>query len=103
MRLIPKKSNNGDVFKGFTLYDIVYVVCVIIVCVGIALTNIPIKWWLVIAIATICSTLLIKMDEIRLYRYLILVFLLRKTVSNKDYHYKSSVDQPWLSRDNCMR
>lgn len=71
MRLIPKKSNNGDVFKGFTLYDIAYVVCVIIVCVGIALTNIPIKWWLVIAIATICSTLLIKMDEIRLYRYLI--------------------------------
>ena len=71
MRLIPKKSNNGDVFKGFTLYDIAYVVFVIIVCVGIALTNIPIKWWLVIAIATICSTLLIKMDEIRLYRYLI--------------------------------
>lgn len=92
MRLIPKKSNNGEIFKGFTIYDIIYLLCVVVVCVGIAITNIPWKWWLDIAIATIGVSLLMKMDEIRLYRYIInaIVFIFMK----KKYD-KSAV------KDNC--
>lgn len=60
MRLIPKKSKvNSTIWKSFTLLDFVLIFLLLVLAVVIALSNIPSKWYILLAYFPICVLLFV--------------------------------------------
>jgi hypothetical protein len=90
-RLIPKKSKiNMTVYKNFTILDIVFLLCLMIIGMLIVVSNLdfligllPLKWVLLIVYIPICVGLFIGNDDTRIYKEI--VHILRFRILNKKY------------------
>ncbi len=61
MRLIPKKSKlNSTVWKSFTLADIIIIFALFILAAVIGMSNIPGKWYILLAYVTLCIVMFIS-------------------------------------------
>ena len=83
MRLIPKKSKiNATVWKSFTLLDFVVIFVMLIVAAVIGLSNLPGKWYVLMAYVMLCAVMFFpNADEGKLYSeviYLVKYVFLRK-------------------------
>lgn len=76
MRIIPKKTKvETEIFKGFSIIDILVGLFGAFVCIALITSNLPYRWWIAIGVLVVFVFLLMPLDDERIY--MLFIHLLR--------------------------
>lgn len=96
MRIIPKKSKlNTTVWRSFTLLDIIVIFVLFVIAVVIGLSNITVKWYILLAYVPACIIVFLPFADTRAYAeigHMIKYVFSRKRYSALSNRASSNVD-----------